>query len=226
LKKVRDKPDEAFVERPQEETQSQRRGRRISLKLDENGAIDWSQLSDVQKEQFFSTITNDPDVLEKVAASVGEEGEVSGEGQLCTVEHIKMFLGLYSQAESYVIPAYIRKKSKGLVKIPQDVAAKCFAFDPTTMDKIAPDGAQFVNEQIIPNLPEWLKEFLLEVGPGARFLGALAFHTIICTQQLVAYIRTMPKTVEAEDSAPSATTASPIPEGAQVIGAEAAAGAL
>lgn len=214
MKRVREKPSEAFVERPQEETQG-RRGRRISLKLDENGAIDWSQLSDDQKDQFFSTITNDPDVLEKIAASFGDGDEGDGAtGGPVSVDEVKMALTLYAQGEAWLIPAYIKKQSKGLVKIPPEVAQQIFQFSPETLDKMAPDGAQFANETLIPILPDWLKDLLLNIGPGAKFFGALAMHTILCTNQLLAYIKTMPRVVEAENPA---TQTSPIPEGAQVV---------
>lgn len=199
--KKKEKPVEAFVERQQEETQSNR-SRRISLRVNEEGAIDWSQMSDKQKEMFFETISNDPDVLERVAGAVGD-GE-GGEAGLITEDHVKWFLSMYAKGEAWAIPAYIKKQSKGLVVIPPKVAEEVYSFSEKELESMGPDGAQFANESIIPNLPEWMKGWIVELGPGAKFIGALMIHTVMKTQALTEWLKTQPRTVDAAATVPNA----------------------
>jgi hypothetical protein len=198
------KPDEAFVERPQEETQTGR-ARRISIRTDADGAIDYSQMSDAQKEMFFSTLSNDPEVLEKIAASVAgmDENGAAGVGPV-TAEHIKKVLPYYSKAEARIICIVLAKKSKGLIKLPAEQAEKFYEFAPETIEELAPLGAQAINEDIIPHLPEWLVKFCEELGPSAKFFGGLAMHSFISTQELLKWLQSQPRTVEAEVTVPSA----------------------
>lgn len=198
----KEKPADSFVERPQEE-QSGSKARRISLRVTDEGKIDWSQVSDKQKESFVEAVTNDPDALEMIGAAVGGDGEAKLAGPV-TVEHVKTALDWYAKGEAWAIPLLIKKKSKGLIVIPPDVANAAYQFQEETKSVLAPDGAQFINEEIIPNLPEWLKKFIFEVGPGAKFLGGIALHSIMSTMQLIEYIKTMPKTIEHD---PNVTTA-------------------
>lgn len=205
----RQKPSDAFVERPQEETQTSK-SRRISLRVDDSGAIDWTGASDEQKEAFYSAVTSDPDTLLKVAASVeeGGEGEVVGP---VTEDHVKIFLKYYGKAEAFIVPAIIKKKSKGLVKVDPAIAEKTFEFSDEELNSMAPDGAEFANKEIIPNLPEWLSKWIFELGPGEKFLGAMAFHTWMRTMALMDYLKTQPQTVDASvATVPSA--ASPVGE--------------
>lgn len=201
----KEKPDEAFVERPQEETQGGR-ARRISLKLDAEGAIDWSQLSEKQKDLFFETISSDPDVLEKIAGSLGEDGAVETPAGPVTAEHVKWFLTWYAKGEAIAIPWFIKSKSKGLIKIPPKVAEEIYSFDEKTLEDLSPNGAQFANEVVIPNLPEWMTRWITELGPGEKFIGGLLLHTAIKTTALVEWIKTQPQTV---DAAGTATVPSP-----------------
>ena len=191
----RNKPDDSFVERPQEETQS--KARRISLRVDEDGAIDWSQSTEQQKEAFFAAVANDPETLEKVAASIGEDGEIKA-GPV-TEDHVKTALTYYAKGEALLIPYIIKKKSKGLIKVDSKLAEKVFSFEPEELDAMAPDGAQFANEEIIPNLPEWLSKWIFELGPGEKFLGALVFHTFAKTTALLNHLKTQPQTIEGND---------------------------
>lgn len=188
----RNKAEDSFVERPQEETQS--KARRISLRVDEDGAIDWSQSTEQQKEAFFAAVASDPETLEKVAASIGDEGEIKA-GPV-TEDHVKTALTYYAKGEAILIPYIIKRKSKGLIKVDPELANKVFAFAPEEFDTMAPDGAQFANEEIIPNLPEWLSKWIFELGPGEKFLGALFFHTFAKTTALLNHLKTQPQTVE------------------------------
>jgi hypothetical protein len=199
----RNKPDESFVERPQEETQS--KARRISLRVDEDGAIDWSQSTEQQKEAFFEAISKDPDTLEKVAASLGEDGEIQV-GPV-TEDHVKTALTYYAKGEALLIPYIIKKKSKGLIKVDPEFANKVFAFEPEELNEMAPDGAQFANEEVIPHLPEWMSNWITELGPGEKFLGALVFHTFAKTTALLNHLKTQPQTVEG-NAQPTTETAS------------------
>jgi hypothetical protein len=190
----REKPDVAFVERPPEEDQG-KKPRRISLQVTEDGSIDWSQITDKQRDQFFETISNDPDVLEKVASSIGDEEGVT-DGQYVTPEHIKTALPYYAKGEARLMQFILNKKSKGLIKIPIATLEKFYEFDPKTMDTLAPDGAECINKDVIPNLPEWLIKFIFEMGPTFRFVGGLAAHSVVSTMALINYLQQMPQTIE------------------------------
>jgi hypothetical protein len=193
----REKPADSFVERPQEETQSSR-ARRISLRVNEDGAIDWSAASDKQKEDFFNVIAADPDVLEKVASSLGDETEGGLEaGGPVTAEHIKKVLPYYTKAESHLICLFLDKKSKGLIKLDPAKVEKFYEFSPEAVEELAPLGAESINTDIIPHLPEWLVEFFEELGSSAKFFGGLAMHSFISTQELLKWLNSQPKTVDA-----------------------------
>lgn len=193
----KEKPEDAFVERPQPETANSR-SRRISLRVNEEGSIDWSAATDKQKEDFFNVIATDPDVLEKVASSLGDESEGGAglEGPV-TAEHIKKALPYYTKAESHLICMFLDKKSKGLVKLQPSQVEKFYEFSPETVEELAPLGAEALNKDIIPHLPEWLVEFFEELGPSAKFFGGLAMHSFISTQELLKWLNTQPKTVDA-----------------------------
>lgn len=183
----KEKAPDSFVERPQEES-SGSKSRRISIRVKDDGTIDWSQVSDTQKEAFVNAVTSDPDALEMIGAAVGDDGEVLPVGPV-TEAHIKTALEWYAKGEAYAIPAFIKQRTRGKIIIPPDVATEAYTFADTTKDTMAPDGAQFFNEEVIPNLPEWLKKFIFEVGPGARFFGALAAHSVVSTMGILNYIK-------------------------------------
>ena len=193
----KEKPEEAFVERPQEENQPSRASR-ISLHVSEDGTIDWSQATDAQKQAFIQTVTHDPETLEMIGSAVGDEETPEG---FVTPAHMKIFLEGYAGAERAAIPWLIEQKSKGLIKIPKEVAKEIYSFTEEEKESIAPDGAKFVNEELMPNLPDWFKEWLFAFGPGAKFLAALAIHTSMKTITLIDYIKQQPQTVDANQGA-------------------------
>lgn len=194
----RAQPEDAFVERPIEEN-TPSRSRRLSLRLNDEGGIDWSQSTDDQKQAFLDAIANDPDALEKMSeVAAGMEGEESS-GPV-TAEQVKTFLTLYAKGEAYFVPWFIKKQSKGLIRIAPEVAEKFYQFSQEQLDSMAPDGAEFANKELIPNLPDWLKDWLFVIGPGAKFFGALALHTVVGTTGLINYIKQQPRTVDASSA--------------------------
>jgi hypothetical protein len=201
---MRDKPDDAFVERPQQD--STPRTHRISLRVDDDGHIDWSNVTDQQKESFVKAVTNDADAMEMLGNAIGGDEEPIQSG-IVTVEHVKTGLEMYSKLEAWAIKTIIKKKSRGLIIIPPEVAEAAYKFPEETKTLLAPDGAQAINETVIPALPEWLQELLLEAGPGARFLGGLAIHSVMSTMQIIQYIKTMPRIIDNVDHDPNVTSA-------------------
>lgn len=168
-----DRPSEAFVERTS--ATGTPRPARISLQLDENGAVNFDALSEKTREKLASAIKNTPEAgsklglnsLPSVQASIYEVSE----------EHVKRFLDLYAMAERFVIPAQIEKavekKTLGAFKpkFTDEMKEQIFSFSDEEKNFLAPDGALWANT----SLPEWLKKFLFEtIGPGSRFFGGLA----------------------------------------------------
>jgi Holliday junction resolvase len=167
------KNQDAFVENEQVEVN---RPRRLSLKLDEEGHIDWSSTSAKVKEQFADVVANDPEALETIGLAAGAT-EVENPLEV-TVEHVKDFLDAYVWIEQFAIPKFIAVKTKGKLVIPDDISAQAFTISPEAKDKLAPSGAQWANE----NIPEWMRKWLLLIGPGAQFFGGLALITMTQTK--------------------------------------------
>jgi hypothetical protein len=175
----RNKPAEAFVERPLEDVSQ--KTTRLSLRLTPEGIIDWSSASEKVKERFAQAVSNDPDALEMIGLAAGG-GEGEGVAPVNPLEiqpeHVKMAIDMYATAEQFLIPKLIAAKSKGQVKISPEIAAACFTFSDDTKEKMAGPGAKWANE----SFPEWLKKFIFEMGPGAQFFGLLALCTVSQTK--------------------------------------------
>ena len=180
----RERPVDAFVEQPvaQENEPGSSRSGRISIRFDSEGQIDWNSMSESQKQRFAQVVSNDPTALEMIAGSMDDDGEgVSEIPFQVTENHVKMFLDLYAMGERFAIPAFLRVKSKGMVKIPPQIAAEVFQFSDEQKDSLAPSGAQWANE----NIPEWIRKYITEVGPGAQFFGGLAMITYAQTKAVL-----------------------------------------
>lgn len=168
-----DRPSEAFVERTS--PTGTPRPARISLQLDENGAVNFDALSEKTREKLASAIKNTPEAGSKLG--LNSLSSVQPSDYTVSEEHVKRFLDLYSMAERFVIPAQIEKaiekKTLGAFKpkFTNEMKEQIFSFTDEQKNFLAPDGALWANT----SLPEWLKKFLFEtIGPGSRFFGGLA----------------------------------------------------
>jgi hypothetical protein len=163
------KYEQAFVEN-EEAVEKKRTGKRkISLKLDSDGQIQWDTVSEDQKAELISGLLTDQD-----AQAAFKEMESTGAVEVgplhFTSEHVGMLLDGVAILCRMTIPAIIKNRSKGIVNIGPEIASKAFRYTAEQKESLGPDGAAFLNEQV----PESWKEWLLKIGPGARFFGGMA----------------------------------------------------
>lgn len=152
-----------------------RRG--VFVPLTEFGAIDHARVRDVNK-----------DVMEQVRVAMAREGSstaIEGEVQIISEDNVKWALKRYMDGCAYAAPAFLRSRSKGAIDIPRELAQQVYRLSDEQLEELAPDGAKFANQQF-ENLPQWIKDWFLAIGPGAKFFGQLAFITAMQTQTLVA----------------------------------------
>ena len=145
--------------------------------LTETGAIDHARVRDANKQLF-----------EQVKTAIAHEssaGEaIVGEVQIISEENVKWALKRYMDGCSYAAPALLRSRSQGVIDIPHDLAKQVYRLTDEQLSELAPDGAKFANQQF-EKLPQWIKEWFLAIGPGAKFFGQLAVITAMQTQTLV-----------------------------------------
>lgn len=172
----RDKPSDSFVEHKGEGNVRQQR---ITLPLDAEGHIDWDAVSDKKRVAFVEAVTTDDHTL---GALQLERKKAEGGGSLwVTPQHVKDALDIYATAEAFIIPKVVLKQSKGIVRITPEIASAAFVFTPEQKEQMGPCGAEWANQ----TFPEWLKKFLLEIGPGAKFFGLLVMITVAQTKAAV-----------------------------------------
>jgi hypothetical protein len=160
-----------------------RKKKGVFIPLDENGQLDRARVRDLGAVEQA-----------RAALKAGESKAIEGEVQHITEDHVKWALKRYMDGCSYVIPAVLKSRSQGIIVIPKDLAHSVYQLKDSQLDELAPDGAKFFNQQF-EKLPEWIKEWFLAVGPGAKFFGQLAVITALQTQTLVEeWKKTMPKT--------------------------------
>ena len=208
MKQAIEKPSEAFVERPQSETdRGAGRPQRLSLRLTDEGTVDWEQVSESQKEKFYNAVLNDPDALERIATAVGGDAIEVEDPLAVKPKHIGYFLDGFAWLERQVLPKYIAKKSNNQVIITPEIAHQAFSFTDEQKQEMGPDGAAFANESIMPHLPEWLREWLLKVGPGTKFFGALIACGLEQTKAAVKLaVQTNPQPVQQQNPNPVDTS--------------------
>lgn len=159
------------------EPKAPRLGAYIPLTAD--GQVDRKRIRPSQEENVNRAIA-----ALKAEASSSAPGAVAGEVQFITEAHITMALGLYAQGCAYAVPAYLRKQSQGAINIDRGLAQRVYQFTPEQLAALTPAGVEFANQQFA-NLPQWMKDWLLAIGPGAKFFGQLAFITAMQTRTLI-----------------------------------------
>jgi hypothetical protein len=158
------------------ESKPSKRKQGAFVPLTETGAIDWERVRPSQKEG-----------IEQARRAFASQPEpATGEVQFITEDHVKMALRLFETGCAYAIPELInsRVRTEGGTPIPRELALRVYQLTPEQLDALAPDGAIFANQQF-QNLPEWLKQWILAVGPGAKFFGQLSFITAMQTKAML-----------------------------------------
>ena len=168
------------IEDEQEEPQAftrARRKRRMSIALDENGVADLSVMDPEQKSSLLAAMMTDEDTKDAFTATGSQSDEpVSG---IISSEDMRRLLGLFSFAETWVMPPIIEARTKELnpdgtikkkgIKLSPQVTAQAFTFNEKQLDKLCPLGAKALNE----HLPEWALQWIAKTGPLTEFAGLL-----------------------------------------------------
>lgn len=178
----RSQPEDSFVERATSDTAGKTTSGRISLRMSDDGLVDWENTPDKTKSRLRELLSSDPNLLEMVGEALGgEEGEgVVLPGQV-TEKHIHMFLEAFAAGERFLIPWFIKSRTKGQVKLNPEKVSEVYQFSDEDKALLGPSGAQWANE----SLPEWIRKWITEVGPGAQFFGHLAFISYMQTKMLL-----------------------------------------
>lgn len=142
--------------------------RRIVLPLNDEGGVDWVAIRPKTRDKFINLVSKDPMALEAIGLKTAEVTQE--ENALAVTEsHVKYFLEGYATIERLIIPKLIAQRTKGQVVLSSAIVDTCFNFTDEQKNELAPSGAQWANEA----LPESIRKFLLQIGPGAKFFGLL-----------------------------------------------------
>lgn len=131
---------EGFVER-NVETPAPIGASRITIHVQDDGTIDWDKSQPGTDDKLLSAVTNDPTMLEKIAACPDFQDNVE-EGKI-TNEEAALVLDVLTQIEGMVFSS-ISKKFFGM-KVEHSVISKNFKLteeDHTRQDPLAAQGLQ------------------------------------------------------------------------------------
>jgi hypothetical protein len=150
-----------------------------------DGKLDLRAMTDGSREKLAAAIQADPEAL----GAMGIGGTVTAADPI-SVEHVNFLLNLYEVCERWLIPAYLKRKTKGQCDIPSDIAERAFTITKEQREKLTPPGALFLNM----HLPDWLKAWISTTGPGAEFFTGLIMITWAQTHAAVeAWRETQPR---------------------------------
>ena len=192
----------AFVEKDQLETETTKRTSRITLPLGDDGRIAWDQVSDKKRVAFVEAVVNDDHTL----SALSLKKDIPPGPLTITPEHVAMALDAYAAAERYVIPQLIKRQTKGIVVLGPEITSAAFVFTDEQKRQMGQPGAEYAN--LI--FPEWLKEWLLKIGPGAQFFGLLALNTMAQTKTAVDMWKAQRRGPSAEATATDAPPPQPV----------------
>lgn len=174
-----------FIEGPQESLdgiitdQPKRRPdlSRVVVPLNEDGSVNLSGMRDSTRQRLEKALSSTPDLQ-------GKNEPQPDTFNVVTPEHVKMILDVFSGVEQYAVPRYLNhkiakaiEKQTGRKALENEVVQ--YAIDPRAVqraltytelqkDRLAPVGALALNT----HLPDWAKQWIANVGPGAEFIAA------------------------------------------------------
>jgi hypothetical protein len=141
------KQDEAFVEKV-DDTPPPKGKKKISLRLDGEGEIQWDAVSDDEKAAIIGGMLMDNDAQSAFKSILSESGEALPAGSAVdgefSADNAKMVLTVLGSLESMLLHRAL--------KVDKDIADKCFQFDEQQMGELAPRGAKLVNKWFPDNL--------------------------------------------------------------------------
>jgi hypothetical protein len=180
---------EAFVTRNVDEPEG--RAERISIKLKEDGAVDWDSMRGETREKVVSAFANDPEALRLI----GLKSTILPTGQGITEENAKAALQALASVDRMLVPLVLRVTLK--VKIEPQVAAQCFAFNEDQLKEMSPRAARLANKYSSAAILKYQDEIAL-LGMFGLYLSeqvksAIVMQTMINMQRKHETVQTMPE---------------------------------
>lgn len=130
--------DDAFVRRNVDETPT--KAERISLKLKDDGTVDWDSHRGDTRERIVKAFSNDPETLRMIGLS----SPLLPAGQGVTDENARAALRLLATANGMLIPVVTKMFFK--MKIEPKVATQAFQFTDSQLDEMSPRAARIANK--------------------------------------------------------------------------------
>jgi len=153
------------------------RGSRVTLRMDSQGAADWSALSETKQEQLAGAISKNPEALGAILRASPELTKqlgIAGVDFGVKPEHVKRILKILNSAEKAILPHIINKQATEKLKRPfrldPDIVQQGMTLTPEQLEAAAVPGAMAANE----HLPQSIKDYIVKIGPLGEFLGAIA----------------------------------------------------
>jgi hypothetical protein len=129
---------EAFVARNVDAPES--KAERLSLKLKDDGTVDWDSHRGETREKIIKAFANDAETLRMIGLS----SPLMPDGQGITDENARMALSLLAKANGILIP--MASKMFFRFQIEPQIAAKSFEFTEVQLNEMAPRAARIANK--------------------------------------------------------------------------------
>lgn len=157
---------EGFVTRNVEEAQSSGASR-ITLHINDEGSIDWDKAKPGAADDLLTAVTNDPTMLEKIAACPDFQDDSSTDVSHVTNAEAGLVLDVITSIEGLAFSG-LSKKILGM-KIDQSVISKNFHLteeDHKRQDPLAAQGLNMLQEYLQLD-PKWRWAMFLVMAHGA-----------------------------------------------------------
>ena len=154
---------DAFVAREIDEP-SPSKAERISLKLKDDGLVDWESHRGDTKEKIIKAFANDPEALKLI----GMQSPLLPDGQGWSEENAKVALETLATVDAWIVSFVL----KTALKMPLDpvVQAKAFKFTEPQLKEMAPRAARVANKYSSSAILKYQDEIAL-AGMFATYLG-------------------------------------------------------
>ena len=154
---------DAFVTREIDEP-SPSKAERISLKLKDDGLVDWESHRGDTKEKIIKAFANDPEALKLI----GMQSPLLPDGQGWSEENAKVALETLATVDAWLV-SFVLKTTMKMPLDPQ-VQAKAFKFTPEQLKEMAPRAARVANKYSSSAILKYQDEIAL-AGMFATYLG-------------------------------------------------------
>lgn len=178
---------DAFVRRDVDEPQT--KAERISLKLKDDGLIDWESHRGDTKERIVKAFANDAEALRLI----GLQSPLLPAGQGVTEENATAALNALAALDAMLIPFAVKIFTK--MQIERPVAVKAFTFSDKELKEMAPRAARLANKYSSAAMLKYQDEIAL-LGMFGLYLSQQVQLAVLMQVQLNAHKAAQQKTVQ------------------------------